>query len=237
MKIKRFLQGLAAFAIIVLFAGCTNILDSKTSEKSKENTSVSINFNANGRYISAGSFELNRITSWKVIFKSDSGEKDLELAWSSGTSDTSSNSSSPSLHYSEGVLNAKLIPTGIYDITLEGSYSEGNSIVTVSGTKKDVTVSAETAKNNITVIVGLKKDSSVSGSLDLSFNTTTDISNFAPALLVTLKNIQTGNIEYSTAEKNLVFSASGNSVYTLTGTNIAPGWYKLEFYHSDSVKI
>ena len=237
MKIKRFLQGLAAFAIIELFAGCTNILDSKTSEKSKENTSVSINFNANGRYISAGSFELNRITSWKVIFKSDSGEKDLELAWSSETSDSSSNSSSPSLHYSEGVLNAKLIPTGIYDITLEGSYSEGNSTVTVSGTKEDVTVSAETAKNNITVIVGLKKDSSVIGSLDLSFNTTTDISNFAPALLVTLKNIQTGNIEYSTAEKNLVFSASGNSVYTLTGTDIAPGWYKLEFYHSDSVKI
>lgn len=241
MKIKRFLQGLAAFAIIELFAGCTNILDSKTSEKSKENTSVSINFNANGRYISAGSFELNKITSWKVTFepKGDSNEKDIELTWSSKTSDSSSNSSSPSLNYSEGVLNAKLIPTGIYDITLEGSYSEGNSTVTVSGTKEDVTVSAETAKNNITVIVGLKKDSSVSGSLELSFNTT-DISKYdASALLVTLKNIQTGNIEYSTDstdEKTLVFSASDNG-YTLTGTNIAPGWYKLEFYHSDSVKI
>lgn len=239
MKIKRFLQGLAAFAIIELFAGCTNILDSKASEKSKENTSVSINFNANGRYISAGSFELNKITSWKVTFepKGDSGEKDIELTWSPETSDSSSNSSSPSLNYSEGVLNAKLIPTGIYDITLEGSYSEENSTVTVSGTKKDVTVSAETAKNYITVLVGLKKDSSLSGSLDLSFNTTTDISNSAPALLVTLKNIQTGNIEYSTDKKNLVFSASGNSVYTLTGTDIAPGWYKLEFYHNDSVKI
>lgn len=241
MKIKRFLQGLAAFAIIELFAGCTNILDSKTSEKSKENTSVSINFNANGRYISAGSFELNKITSWKVIFKSDSGEKDIELAWSSDTSDSSSNSSSPSLNYSEGVLNAKLIPTGIYDITLEGSYSEGNSTVTVSGTKEDVTVSAETAKNNITVIVGLKKDSFVSGSLELFFNTT-DISNYAPALRVTLKNIQTGDIEYSTdsTDENqnpLVFSASDSSGYTLTGTDIAPGWYKLEFYHSDSVKI
>ena len=237
MKTKRFLQEFATFAIIVLFAGCTNILDSKTSEKSKENTSVSINFNANGRYISAGSFELNRITSWKVTFepKGDSGEKDIELTWSSETSDSSSNSSSPSLHYSEGVLNAKLIPTGIYDITLEGSYSEGNGKVTVSGTKEDVTVSSETAKNNITVIVGLKKDSSVSGSLELSFNTT-GISNFAPALLVTLKNIQTGNIEYSTDEKTLVFSASDNG-YTLTGTDIAPGWYKLEFYHSDSVKI
>lgn len=239
MKIKRFLQGLAAFAIIELFAGCTNILDSKTSEKSKENTSVSINFNANGRYISAGSFELNKITSWKVTFepKGDSNEKDIELAWPSETSDTSSNSSSPSLHYSEGVLNAKLIPTGIYDITLEGSYSEGNGTVTVSGTKEDVTVSSETAKNYITVLVGLKKDSSVKGSLELSFNTTGSISNFAPALLVTLKNIQTGDIEYSTDKKNLVFSASGNSVYTLTGTDIAPGWYKLEFYHNDSVKI
>ena len=239
MKIKRFLQGLAAFAIIELFAGCTNILDSKTAEKSKENTSVSINFNANGRYISAGSFELNKITSWKVTFepKGDSNEKDIELTWSSKTSDSSSNSSSPSLNYSEGVLNAKLIPTGIYDITLEGSYSEGNGTVTVSGTKEDVTVSSETAKNYITVLVGLKKDSSLSGSLDLSFNTTTDISNSAPALLVTLKNIQTGNIEYSTDKKNLVFSASGNSVYTLTGTDIAPGWYKLEFYHNDSVKI
>lgn len=239
MKIKRFLQGLAAFAIIELFAGCTNILDSKASEKSKENTSVSINFNANGRYISAGSFELNKITSWKVTFepKGDSNEKDIELTWSSETSDSSSNSSSPSLNYSECVLNAKLIPTGIYDITLEGSYSEGNGTVTVSGTKEDVTVSSETAKNYITVLVGLKKDSSLSGSLDLSFNTTTDISNSAPALLVTLKNIQTGNIEYSTDKKNLVFSASGNSVYTLTGTDIAPGWYKLEFYHSDSVKI
>lgn len=241
MKTKRFLQEFATFAIIVLFAGCTNILDSKTSEKSKENTSVSINFNANGRYISAGSFELNKITSWKVTFKpkGDSNEKDIELVWSSDTSDSSSNSSSPSLHYSEGVLNAKLIPTGIYDITLEGSYSEGNSTVTVSGTKEDVTVSSETAKNYITVLVGLKKDSSVSGSLELSFNATTDISNYASALLVTLKNIQTGNIEYST-DKNqnlLVFSASGNSVYTLTGTDIAPGWYKLEFYHSDSVKI
>ena len=235
MKIKRFLQGLAAFAIIELFAGCTNILDSKTSEKSKENTSVSINFNANGRYISAGSFELNKITSWKVIFKSDSGEKDIELAWPSETSDTSSNSSSPSLNYSEGVLTAKLIPTGIYDITLEGSYSEGNSTVTVSGTKEDVTVSAETAKNYITVLVGLKKDSPVSGSLELSFNTT-GIPDYASALLVTLKNIQTGDIEYSTAEKTLVFSASDNG-YTLTGTNIAPGWYKLEFYHNDSVKI
>ena len=242
MKTKRFLQGLAAFAIIVLFAGCTNILDSKTAEKSKENTSVSINFNANGRYISAGSFELNKITSWKVIFepKGDSNEKDIELTWSSETSDSSSNSSSPSLNYSEGVLTAKLIPTGIYDITLEGSYSEGNGTVTVSGTKEDVTVSAETAKNYITVLVGLKKDSSVSGSLELSFNATTDISNYASALRVTLKNIQTGNIEYSTdsTDKNtLVFSASDDSGYTLTGTNIAPGWYKLEFYHSDSVKV
>lgn len=242
MKIKRFLQGLAAFAIIVLFAGCTNILDSKTSEKSKENTSVSINFNANGRYISAGSFELNKITSWKVTFepKGDSNEKDIELAWPSETSDSSSNSSSPSLNYSEGVLNAKLIPTGIYDITLEGSYSEENSTVTVSGTKEDVTVSAETAKNYITVLVGLKKDSSDSGSLELSFNTT-GISNYAPALLVTLKNIQTGDIEYSTdstEKKNLDFGASADgSLYMLTGTDIAPGWYKLEFYHSDSVKI
>lgn len=236
MKTKRFLQGLAAFAIIALFAGCTNILDSKTAEKSKENTSVSINFNANGRYISAGSFELNKITSWKVIFKGDSGEKDIELAWSSETSDSSLNSSSPSLNYSEGVLNAKLIPTGIYDITLEGSYSEGNGTVTVSGTKEDVTVSAETAKNYITVLVGLKKDSSVKGSLELYFNTT-GISNYAPALLVTLKNIQTGNIEYST-EKNLDFGASADgSLYILIGENIAPGWYKLEFYHSDSVKI
>lgn len=239
MKTKRFLQGLAAFAIIVLFAGCTNILDSKTSEKSKENTSVSINFNANGRYISAGSFELNRITSWKVTFEpeGDSGEKDIELAWSSETSDSSLNSSSPSLNYSEGVLNAKLIPTGIYDITLEGSYSEGNGTVTVSGTKEDVTVSAETAKNYITVLVGLKKDSSVSGSLELSFNTT-DITNYAPALLGTLKNIQTGDIKYSTEKKNLDFGASADgSAYILTGTDIAPGWYKLEFYHSDSVKI
>lgn len=239
MKTKRFLQGLAAFAIIVLFAGCTNILDSKTSEKSKENTSVSINFNANGRYISAGSFELNKITSWKVTFepKGDSGEKDIELAWSSDTSDSSSNSSSPSLNYSEGVLNAKLIPTGIYDITLEGSYSKENSTVTVSGTKEDVTVSAETAKNYITVLVGLKKDSSVNGSLELYFNTT-DISNYAPALLGTLKNIQTGDIKYSTEKKNLDFGASADgSLYILTGENIAPGWYKLEFYHSDSVKI
>lgn len=239
MKTKRFLQGLAAFAIIVLFAGCTNILDSKTSEKSKENTSVSINFNANGRYISAGSFELNKITSWKVTFepKGDSGEKDIELAWSSDTSDSSSNSSSPSLNYSEGVLNAKLIPTGIYDITLEGSYSKENSTVTVSGTKEDVTVSAETAKNYITVLVGLKKDSSVNGSLELYFNTT-DISNYAPDLLGTLKNIQTGDIKYSTEKKNLDFGASADgSLYILTGENIAPGWYKLEFYHSDSVKI
>lgn len=239
MKIKRFLQGLAAFAIIVLFAGCTNILDSKASEKSKENTSVSINFNANGRYISAGSFKLNRITSWKVTFepKGDSNEKDIELTWSSGTSDSSSNSSSPSLNYSEGVLTAKLIPTGIYDITLEGSYSEGNGTVTVSGTKEDVTVSSETAKNYITVLVGLKKDSPVSGSLELSFNTT-GISKYAPALLVTLKNIQTGDIKYSTEKKNLDFGASADgSLYILTGENIAPGWYKLEFYHSDSVKI
>ena len=239
MKIKRFLQGLAAFAIIALFAGCTNILDSKTAEKSKENTSVSINFNANGRYISAGSFELNRITSWKVTFepKGDSNEKDIELAWPSETSDSSSNSNTPSLIYSEGVLNAKLIPTGIYDITLEGSYSEENSTVTVSGTKKDVTVSAETAKNYITVLVGLKKDSSVSGSLELSFNTT-DISNYAPALLGTLKNIQTGDIKYSTEKKNLDFGPSADgSLCILTGENIAPGWYKLEFYHSDSVKI
>jgi len=242
MKTKRFLQGLAAFAIIVLFSGCTNILDSKTSEKSKENTSVSINFNANGRYISAGSFELNKITSWKVTFepKGDSNEKDIELAWPSETSDSGSNSNSPSLNYSEGVLNAKLIPTGIYDITLEGSYSEENSTVTVNGTKEDVTVSAETTKNYITVLVGLKKDSSVSGSFELFFNTT-DISNYAPALLVTLKNIQTGDIEYSTdstEKKKLDFGASADgSLYMLTGTNIAPGWYKLEFYHSDSVKI
>lgn len=239
MKIKRFLQGLAAFAIIVIFAGCTNILDSKTSEKSKENTSVSINFNANGRYISAGSFELNKITSWKVTFepKGDSNEKDIELAWPSETSDSSSNSNTPSLNYSEGVLNAKLIPTGIYDITLEGSYSEENSTVTVSGTKEDVTVSSETTKNYITVLVGLKKDSSVSGSFELFFNTT-DISNYAPALLVTLKNIQTGDIKYSTEKKNLDFGASADgNLYILTGENIAPGWYKLEFYHSDSVKI
>ena len=114
MKIKRFLQGLAAFAVIALFAGCADILDSKTAEKSnlKENTSVSISFDPKGRYISAGSFELDKITSWKIAFEptGDSDEKSIELAWTSGSSDSSS--SSPSLYYSGGVLNAKLIPVG-----------------------------------------------------------------------------------------------------------------------------
>ena len=238
MKIKRFLQGLAAFAVIALFAGCADILDSKTAEKSnlKENTSVSISFDSKGRYISAGSFELDKITSWKISFEptGDSDEKSIELAWTSGSSDSSS--SSPSLYYSGGVLNAKLIPVGTYNIALEGSYSEGNGAITVSGTKEGVSVSSESAKNSITVLVGLKKDSSDNGSLALSFDAA-DISNYASGLLVTLKNIQTGDIEYSTDKNNLVFTSSSDSVYALTGEDIAPGWYKLEFYYNDSVKI
>ena len=238
MKFKRFLQGLAAFAVIALFAGCADILDSKTAEKSnlKENTSVSISFDSKGRYISAGSFELDKITSWKIAFEptGDSDEKSIELAWTSGSSDSSS--SSPSLYYSEGVLNAKLIPVGTYNIALEGSYSEGNGTITVSGTKEGVSVSSESAKNSITVLVGLKKDSSTKGSLELSFDAA-GISDYSSGLLVTLKNNQTGDIEYSTDKNNLVFSSSSDSVYALTGEDIAPGWYKLEFYCNDGVKI
>ena len=254
MKTKSFFNGLAVFALALVFAGCSDLLQTKNS--SAENASAGkneagtgsfeISVDAGERYIAAVDYDVNKIESWKIVLKekTEDGEEPADpitlTCPTTGEAETS-DSSSPSVSYDKNskTLHAQRIPSGKYDIELEGTYRENEITVTLYGVKTGITVSSDSAKNSVKVLVGLKKQAGKSGSLSLGF--TDKALSFVENKLspvVKLTKIGDASVVYSTAGDSpaLTFTDSETDAtsYTLTGSSLEPGWYKIEFAVSES---
>lgn len=255
MKTKSFFNGLAVFALALVFAGCSDLLQTKNSSagnasagKNEAGTgSFEISVDAGERYIAAVDYDVNKIESWTIVLneKTEEGEEPdpITLTWPTTGEEETSASSSPSVSYDKNskTLHAQRIPTGKYDIELEGTYTENGIIVTLYGVKTDITVSSDSAKNSVKVLVGLKKQAGTSGSLSLGFtdnDNSLSLNSLTP--IVTLTKIG-GETVYSTevpegetAALNFEASREEGTSYTLTGSSLEPGWYKIEFEVSES---
>ncbi len=257
MKTKSFFNGLAVFALALVFAGCSDLLQTKNSSAGNASAgknvpgtgSFEISVDAGERYIAAVDYNVASVETWKIVLneKTEDGEEPaapITLTYpTTGEAETSA-SSSPSVSYDRNskTLHAQRIPTGKYDIELEGTYTENGITVTLYGVKTGITVSSDSAKNSVKVLVGLKKQAGTKGSLSLGFTDNDKAfsveGNYILSPVVTLTKIVDGSVVYSTAGDSpaLKFetSAEDTTVWTLTGSSLEPGWYKIEFEVSES---
>lgn len=258
MKTKSFFNGLAVFALALVFAGCSDLLQTKNSSagnasagKNEAGTgSFEISVDAGERYIAAVDYNIASVETWTIVLKekTEDGEEPVDpitLTCPATGEDGTSASSSPSVSYDKNskTLHAQRIPSGKYDIELEGTYTdtENDIIVTLYGVKTDITVSSDSTKNSVKVLVGLKKQAGKSGSLSLGFtdnDNSLSLNSLTP--IVTLTKIG-GETVYSTevpegetAALNFEVSREEGTSYTLTGSSLEPGWYKIEFDVSGS---
>lgn len=258
MKTKSFFNGLAVFALALVFAGCSDLLQTKNSSagnasagKNEAGTgSFEISVDAGGRYIAAVDYNVASVETWTIVLKekTEDGEETaapITLTCSATGEAETSASSSPSVSYDKNskTLHAQRIPVGKYDIELKGTYTDKENGITVTlyGVKTGITVSSDSAKNSVKVLVGLKKQAGKSGSLSLGFtdnDNSLSLNSLTPT--VTLTKIG-GETVYSTevpegetAALNFEGSREEGTSYTLTGSSLEPGWYKIEFDVSES---
>lgn len=254
MKTKSFFNGLAVFALALVFASCSDLLQTKNSSagnasagKNEAGTgSFEISVDAGERYIAAVDYNVASVETWTIVLKekTEDGEEPAApitlICPTTGEAETSA-SSSPSVFYDKNskTLHAQRIPSGKYDIELEGTYTENDITVTLYGVKTGITVSSDSAKNSVKVLVGLKKQAGKSGSLSLGFtDKALSFVNYTLSPVVTLTKIGDASVVYSTAGDspalNFAASEADATVWTLTGSSLEPGWYKIEFAVSGS---
>lgn len=254
MKTKSFFNGLAVFALALVFAGCSDLLQTKNSSagnasagKNEAGTgSFEISVDAGERYIAAVDYDVNKIESWKIVLKekTEDGEEPADpitLTCPATGEDGTSASSIPSVSYDKDskTLHAQRIPSGKYDIELEGTYTENDITVTLYGVKTGITVSSDSTKNSVKVLVGLKKTEGTTGDLSLGFtDKALSFEKYTLSPVVTLTKIGDASVVYSTAGDspalNFAASEADATVWTLTGSSLEPGWYKIEFAVSGS---
>lgn len=252
---KNILKIVAFFTFISLFAGCSNLAEEDDSKNGGNEIADVLTDSSKGalkiklgaspaRYISAYDFSLSNFSTWTCSFK-DENDDDTE----SFSISTSSSSGTASLSYKDEILTAENIPAGKYKVTITGTYtptsSNGSSTsttYTISGSKSGVEIEqGKTASAD--VFVGMAKTGKGSLSLTLTDETgKITETNFGTVSLCDLS----GDVKYSTDSeddsKTLTAKYNDNgsdksSTLTITGSEIASGWYKLVFYLDDSVRI
>ncbi|WP_178841739.1 hypothetical protein [uncultured Treponema sp.] len=246
MKIKKVLRGMAFFALTAFFFGCSDLLQTKTTsfeKKEAETGSFLISLNSSARYIPACDYDITSVTDWTVTFTETGVEGSEPIVLNTANTADASATSRPSIDYDVGteIFKASHIPVGSYNLTVEGSYTEGTNTVSLYGEKEGITVSEDASYNSAKVLVGLKKDKSKVGSLDLGFTVVGDYADLLSSVVVTLTNIEATQT-YSTEGDNPVLTFSNeatgstpaeetSTVYTLksNATGIEPGWYRLGF--------
>lgn len=237
--------------LISLFVGCSNLADSDDSndaaftpaDSSKGALKINLGKQTQARFIKAFDFSLSNFSTWTCAFKDENDSSAEEISIS--TSD-SSGTNVPSLSYKDEILTADKIPAGKYTVTIEGTYTPASSDGTsstylISGSKSGVEI-AQGKTASAAIFVGMKKTSSGKGGISLTLTDKTGKLTETNYGTIFLCDLSSGDVKYSTAEKTLTAAYSDNgadksSTLTITGENIASGWYKIAFYFDDSVRI
>lgn len=256
MKKLKSISKITFFSLLLisLFAGCSNLAEADDSKDGGNEIADALTDSSKGalkiklgaspaRYISAYDFNLSNFSTWTCTFKDENDDNTEEISVS-----TSSSSGTASLSYKDEILTAGNIPAGKYKVTITGTYtpsSNGDSTsttYTISGSKSGVEIEqGKTASAD--VFVGMAKTGKGSLSLTLTDETgKITETNYGTVSLCDLS----GDVKYSTDSKDdsktltAKYNDNGSdqsSTLTITGSEIASGWYKLVFYLDDSVRI
>lgn len=221
----------AILALAFLCAGCSNLYETPAENKnteiySKSRNVLKISLNPKARSITAGSYDLSKVTEWTLTYKDENV---------SGAEAKTLSSSSSSISYANGTLTASDIPTGTYEITINGSYipDNGENKINLAGSKSGVRISNISSGNKTEILVGLSK----SGTGSLSINITNG-NDYPDDMLITLTNLESLETYSSSKDnENLIEISSDNSGKIISVPELASGWYKLEFYKNDNVEI
>lgn len=238
MKTSRFIKNALIFAFISVFAGCSNLLDSKDdssiSQNAKQGKFVISLKNQGAKAIRAFDYSISDIALWKLTFTDKNNSK---ISLTTGEQ-TAENSPSATYDKSAGKITATKIPAGTYTVSLEGSYTKNSATYTISGSADEVVISADSS-GSTPIFVGPKSTSDGTGSISLTFtDPDKKLSDLASSLKITLTNLfdktKIYTYEPNSPSNSLVFDSSP---LKLSGSEIKSGWYKISFSAGDSYRV
>lgn len=242
MKTSRFIKKALILAFISVFAGCSNLIDSKddSSVSQDENQGkfvVSLGLKAPGaKAIRAFDYSISEIEQWKLTL-TDKNNSEISLTTGEQTAENS-----PSLTYdaNKGTITATKIPAGTYTVSLEGSYTKDSATYTISGSAGGVAISADSS-GKATILLGPKSTESGTGSISLTFtNSDQEFLNLASSLKITLTNLSSSSFYYTTDSsdtQNSGLLTFDSSSLKLSGKGIKSGWYKISFSAGDTYRV
>lgn len=244
MKISRFIKNALILAFISIFAGCSNLIDSKDDSSNSQDANqgkfiVSLGLKSPGtRAIRAFDYSISDIARWTLTLTDESNLENI-IKLTTGAQ-TVENSPSATYDGSAGTITATKIPAGTYTVSLEGKYTKETTDYTISGSAGGVAISADSS-GKATILLGPKSTESGTGSISLTFTDSSSgkiLSNLASSLKITLTNLsdntKTFTYEPNSSSNTLTFDSSS---LTLSGSGIKSGWYKISFSAGDTYRV
>lgn len=243
MKISRFIKNALILAFISVFAGCSNLIDSKDDSATSQDANqgkfvVSLGLKSPGtRAIRAFDYSISDIARWTLTLTDESNSENIIMTTGAQTTE---NSPSAAYDGSAGTITATKIPAGTYTVLLEGSYTKETTDYTISGSAAGVAISADSS-GKATILLGPKSTESGTGSISLTFTDSSSdkiLSNLASSLKITLTNLSDNTKTFTygpnSSSNTLTFDSSS---LTLSGSGIKSGWYKISFSAGDTYRV
>lgn len=214
---NKFIRLFASLCFTLFLVSCNQIVpeDEPKSELKEGNVIISLKQNP-AKTISPvldGQSYLD-VNEWKVTFSETSGKyEDIKES------------------FREGTLSVK-IPVGKFDVILEGSTPQSENLPTsipYYGKSSFEITGDETSPVSVSVIVSPKKTAEGKG----DFNYTLNIVSCPEGAVLTSKLVPYGNSEkkdeiiLETTPNSITEPTSGTNAFTITGSDIPSGFYKL----------
>lgn len=216
---NKFIRLFASLCFTLFLVSCNQIVpeDEPKSELKEGNVIISLKQNP-AKTISPvlDGFSYLDVNEWTVTFSETSGKyKDITKS------------------FCEGTLSVK-IPVGKFDVILEGSIQQSENLTTsipysYYGKSSFEITGDETSPVSVSVIVSPRKTAEGKG----SFNYTLNIASCPAGAELTSKLVPYGNSEKKdeislvTTPNSITEPTSGTNAFTITGSDIPSGFYKL----------
>lgn len=245
MKISRFIKNALILAFISIFAGCSNLIDSKDDSATSLDANqgkfvVSLGLkNPGTRAIRAFDYSISKIARWTLTLSDESNSESIIMTTGAQTAE---NSPSATYDESSGTITATKISAGTYTVTIEGDYINGSTKYKISGSAGGVAISADSS-GKATILLGPKSTESGTGSILLTFTDSSSdkiLSNLASSLKITLTSLSSSNTYYTTDSSDTGKSGAltfASSSLTLSESGIKSGWYKISFSAGDTYRV
>lgn len=235
MKKKCFITSAVSFIslFLLVFTGCSDI---DVKETSSVNNSLTINLGGSSeRYIQASSLSLSSVEIWTLLFTDTDGNT-VTLSCENKPSESLPEKTSPYAYMlEEKTILVNFLPAGTYTAALAGVYSDDDVTYTVTGIKSGIIIE-ENSNPTVSFVMNFLKTEEGTGSLNLTFTDSAGaFSNSYSSLSAALTGISNGK-QYN-SETDLTLGTYSNGSFTITGSNLLSGWYRLIISGDDSARV